>query len=103
VFDDPRYVDLFEGIAAVRAHRGAFLAEIKAGNVPLAEIFERGGSDPVIASMKVLAVVEGLPEAGKVQTRRAFEELHISEAAHVSGVSAATVDALPAALVRHAL
>ena len=102
-FDDPGYVALFADVDAVRTHRAAFLAEIKAGSVPLAQIFERCASDPVLGSMKVLPAIEGLPEAGKVQTRRAFEELEISEGGLISDVSAEAVAALPEAIERHAL
>ncbi len=102
-FDDPGYVALFADAEAVREHRAAFLGEIKSGAVPLATIFERAAIDPVLASMKVLPAIEALPDAGKVQTRRAFEELDISEGGLIGDVSADDVAALPAAIERHAL
>ena len=103
VFDEPQFGKLFANIDRVREYRSAFLDEIKAGEVPLAAAFERANNDEVLASMKVLAVIEGLPEAGKVQTRRAFEELGVDEAAHIADVSADAIVALPDALKRHSL
>ncbi|MFT7473687.1 MAG: hypothetical protein ACI81L_000602 [Verrucomicrobiales bacterium] len=103
VFDDPDFAELFGGIAAIRKYREDFRSTIVGGHVGLLEIFQRATSDPVIASMKVLPAIEGLPEAGKVQTRRAFEELGISEAAHIGDVPKAAIDALAGALERHAL
>ena len=55
-----------------------------------------------MATMKVLGAIEGHPDLKKVQTRRAFEELGISEGAHVQDVTAEQIAALPAALERHA-
>lgn len=102
-FDDSKYNALFDDVAGVIAHRASFLAEIKAGAIPLAAVFARALGDPVLSSMKVLPAIEGLPEAGKVQTRRAFEELHVSEAALLAEVGQEAIDQLPVALARHAL
>lgn len=101
-FDQAPYPDLFDRAAQVRAARDAFQAEVEAGGVPLTTLFARGTSVPEIATMKVLGVVEGLPDYGKVQTRRAFGELGISEAAHIGHVTDDQIAALPAALQRHA-
>ena len=103
VFDDPGYTQLFADIDGVREHRAAFHAEITSGSMTLDMIFERAAADSVLAAMKVLPAIEGLPEAGKVQTRRAFEELGISEGALIGDVPADAVGALPAAIERHAL
>ena len=102
VFDVPDYGELFDGIAAVRHYREIFRSEIENGRISLLGIFERAASDPIIASMKVLPAIEGLPEAGKVQTRHAFAELGISEAAHIGDVEQAAIDELATALERHA-
>ena len=101
-FDQDPYPDLFAKTDGVRAHRDAFTAEVEAGDVPLDSVFARASEDPVVATMKVLGVIEGQPELKKVQTRRAFEELGISEGAHVQDVTAEQIAALPAALERHA-
>jgi hypothetical protein len=102
-FDDLNYRALFEAIADVRTHRDVFLSSVKNGELSAAEIFARAQVDPVVNSMKVLPAVESLPEAGKVQTRRAFAELGIDEAALISEVPAEAAGALPLALERHSL
>ena len=101
-FAESPYPELFEKAASVRAQREAFLSEVEAGAVPLEAVFARASEDPVVATMKVLGVIEGHPDLKKVQTRRAFEELGISEGAHVQDVTAEQIAALPAALERHA-
>lgn len=103
LFEEPGYRAVFASIAEVKAHREAFLAEVKAGSVPLADVFGRAGSDAAIAQMKVLPAIEALPEAGKVSTRRAFEELGVSESALIGEVSPGAIAGLPDAIVRHSL
>ena len=101
-FEHDPYPDLFAKAAAVRAHRDAFMDEVVAGNVDMEAVFARAAEDPVVATMKVLGAIEGHPDLKKVQTRRAFGELGISEGAHVQDVTAEQRAALPAALERHA-
>jgi len=101
-FSSAPYERLFEDAQKIRAHRDAFATEVEAGNVPIATVFDRAGSDPVLASMKVLGVIEGQPDLKKVQTRRAFEDLGISESAHIGDVTAEQRMGLSAALEKHA-
>ncbi len=102
LFDSAPYPELFAKADEVRAHRDAFMDEVVAGNVDMEAVFERAANDPRLASMKVLGAIEGHPDLKKVQTRRAFEELGISEGAHVQDVTAEQIAALPAALEGHA-
>lgn len=101
-FDDSRYSELFERIAAVREHRDAFIDEVKAGEVPLEAVFDRAATDEVLAGMKVLPAIERAPGLMKVQTRRAFGDVGIDEADHIDAVTSASIEALPAALEEHA-
>jgi len=103
LFYEPEYEALFANIELVRAHRDSFLSEISAGKVSLAAIFERAHTDPVLSSMKVLPALESLPGAKKVVTRRAFEELDVSEGALIVDVTPEVVNALPAAIERHGI
>lgn len=102
MFSSAHYRDLFERIDAVRRHRDGFLEELSTGALDLDALFARADTDAVIASMKVLPAVEALPDSGKVQTRRAFEELGIAEDGHLVHVMPAQRTALPAAMERHA-
>lgn len=101
-FDSDPYPQLFEKAERVRRHREAFMAEVDSGDVSMADVFERAASDPAIATMKVLGPIEGHPDLKKVQTRRAFGDLGISEGAHVQAVTPEQIDALPDALEKHA-
>lgn len=102
MFETDAHRALFDRIEAVRAHREAFLTEVSSGTVSSADVFERASRDPVVASMKVLPAIENLPDSGKVQTRRAFEEVGIEEDALIGDVAAAAIVALPDAMARHA-
>jgi len=101
-FDEGKYPALFEGAAAIRAHREAFLAEVPASDLSLDDICKRAQTDPVLDSMKVLGVIEAMTSNGKVQTRRAFGDLGISEAGHIGEVTPEQWAALPASLEKHA-
>ena len=100
-FDEAPYPDLFVRAEQLRVDREAFRELVEAGEFDLAGVFAHADDAPAIASMKVLGLVEGIPGFLKVQTRRAFDDLGISEAAHVRDVSAEQREALPAALERH--
>ena len=101
MFETDAYGQLFDRIDAVRTHRAAFLAEVAAGTLSPVDLFERASTDPVVASMKVLPAIEAVPNVGKVQTRRAFEELDIAEDAHIGDVPSDAVQNLVGALARH--
>jgi len=100
-FDSAPYPELFGRAVQLRADREAFQDRVESGAVHLDEVFAAGDADPAISGMKVLGLIEGLPEFFKVQTRRAFGDLGISEAAHVRDVTAEQRAGLPAALARH--
>lgn len=102
-FESVSFADLFARIDAVRAHRESFLSEVADGTVGLEGVFEVGTVDPVIAGMKVLPAIEGLPGLAKVQTRRAFADVGIEEGDHIEAVGSDAITALPAALERRAL
>lgn len=102
LFDDSPYPELFAKVAEVREYRHAFMDEVLAGEVDMASVFERAAEDARLASMKVLGPIEGHPNLKKVQTRRAFEDVGISERAHVKDVTTEQIAALPDALQRHA-
>lgn len=102
LFTQAPYPELFEKVADVRAHRDAFMDEVIAGNVDMEAVFARAADDPRLATMKVLGAIEGHPDLKKVQTRRAFAEVGISERAHIQDVSAEQIAALPNALKKHA-
>ncbi len=61
-------------------------ARLKMGSLTLGELLEQADEDPIVAKIKVLAVLESLPGVGKVTARRKMEELNIAESRRLSGL-----------------
>ncbi len=76
----------FESVAHTRAARSTFEEAVERGELDLEGIFARGDMDPVIGTMKILPLLEALPEVGKVSSRRALEAAGIAESARVGAV-----------------
>ena len=70
--------------AEARHERAALRDAIKAGDITLAEVFER--EDDVARRMKVSALIEALPGYGKAKAAKIMEELGISESRRVQGL-----------------
>lgn len=66
--------------------RAALKAEVASGEVDLAEVFRRADADEVVANIRVLTLLEAMPNIGKVRSRRLLEELEISERRRLRGV-----------------
>lgn len=73
--------------AEARAKRAAVRADIKSGKLGFAEVLKRA-DDPIVARMKVSALLESLPGFGKAKAARVMEELEISESRRVQGLGA---------------
>lgn len=76
--DDAR-VAAHRWAADARAAREALLDDLAAGRETLAGALERSAADPMIGRIELLCVLESLPGAGKVATRRRLEELGIDQ------------------------
>ncbi len=61
-------------------------ARLKMGTVTLNELITQADGNPIIAKIKVLAVLESLPGIGKVTARRKMEEIGIAESRRLSGL-----------------
>jgi len=72
--------------AHARAVRAELKAEVAAGNVSLAEVMARADDDEVVANIKLLTLLEAVPNIGKVRSRRLLGELGISERRRLRGV-----------------
>lgn len=73
--------------AEARAKRAAVRAEIKSGALSFADVLKRS-DDPIVARLKVSALLESLPGFGKAKAARVMEELEISESRRVQGLGA---------------
>ncbi len=66
--------------AEARAVRGDVVDGLSNGQTTLDEVLVRAGTEPLVARIKVLTVLEALPGALKVGTRRRLDELGIGHA-----------------------
>ncbi len=72
--------------AEARRVRADVKARLKMGTVTLDELITQADGDPIVAKIKVLAVLESLPGIGKVTARRKMEEIGIAESRRLSGL-----------------
>lgn len=76
-----------EKAAVARAKRAALRGEIKSGKLSFADVMKRS-EDPIVARMKVSALLESLPGFGKAKAARMMGEFAISESRRVQGLGA---------------
>jgi hypothetical protein len=70
----------------VRAARAELKEKLKMGSVSLADVLKQADSDEVVGKLKVLSLLESLPNIGKVKARRLMEDIGISESRRVKGL-----------------
>lgn len=89
-----------EKAAEARKARAELKKRLQMGHLTLAEVFEQSSGNDTIGKMKIRAVLESLPNVGKVTARRKMEEIGISDTRRVRGVGAqqqkALLEAFPA-------
>lgn len=74
--------------AEAREVRRRLLDDLSAGREHLEGALARAATDPMIGRIQVLCVLEALPAAGKVATRRALDALGIDHRTPLADVSA---------------
>jgi hypothetical protein len=72
--------------AHARRVRADLKAEVAAGQLSLAQVFQQADEDDVVANIKLLTVLEAVPNIGKIRSRRLLAELDISERRRLRGV-----------------
>ncbi len=75
-----------EKAAEARRVRSDVKNRLKMGSITLAELLTHADGDPIVAKIKVVAVLESLPGVGKVTARRTMEEIGIAESRRLSGL-----------------
>jgi DNA uptake protein ComE-like DNA-binding protein len=73
--------------AEARQKRAALRADIKSGKVSFAAVMKKA-DDPIVARLKVAALLESLPGFGKAKAARIMAELEISDSRRVQGLGA---------------
>ncbi len=72
--------------AIARRVRAEVKARLKMGTVTLPELLEQADNDPILAKIKVLAVLESLPGVGKVSARRTMDDIGIADSRRLAGL-----------------
>jgi hypothetical protein len=72
--------------AEARRTRAELKQLLKMGSVSFAELLERAEDDPIVAGMKVSAVLSSLPGTGKVKAKRLMEGHGIAESRRIRGL-----------------
>jgi hypothetical protein len=72
--------------AAARRRRAEVKERLKAGALSLDELFAQADGDETLAKLKVVSMLEAMPQTGKVKARRIMAELDISESRRVRGL-----------------
>ena len=83
-----------EKAAAARRERAQVKNRLKYDGGSLDEVIQQGQQDEVVGKMKVSALLESLPNVGKVRARQIMAEIGISETRRVRGLGAHQIAAL---------
>jgi len=74
-----------EKAAKARQARAELRLKIKDGKLSFAAVMKKS-DDPIVARMKVSALLESLPGYGKAKAAKIMDELEISESRRVQGL-----------------
>ncbi len=77
----------------MRSKRALLREQLKKGEVTLEEILKSSG-DEVIGKMRVIYLIQSLPQIGKVTSRRIMDEIGINENRRIQGLGKRQIDAL---------
>jgi len=80
--------------ATSRKRRAEVKAQIKSGELSLAQVFLLSKNDEAVAKMRVFELLESISGVGKVRARSAMERLNISPTRRIQGLGAKQLPAL---------
>ena len=75
-----------EKAALARRVRAEVKERLKMGVLSLPDLFREMDANPILAKLKVVAVIESLPGVGKVKAKRLMEELEIAPSRRLGGL-----------------
>jgi hypothetical protein len=75
-----------EKAAVARRRRAEIKERLKTGELTLEQLFDQADTDETLAKLKVLSMLEAMPQTGKVKARRIMAELDISESRRLRGL-----------------
>ena len=77
----------------MRSKRAKLRDKLKKGETSLEEVL-RASEDEVIGKMRVIYLIQSLPQVGKVTSKRIMDEIGINENRRVQGLGKRQIDAL---------
>ncbi len=75
-----------EKAAMARRKRAEVKQLLKTGSISLSELLEGAGADPMVAGIKVSAVLASMPRIGKIKSKRLMEKLGIADNRRIRGL-----------------
>ena len=75
-----------EKAAAARRTRAEIKQLLKTGSLTLPELFEKADADPMVAGIKVSAVLASMPRTGKIKSMRLMGKLGIADNRRIRGL-----------------
>lgn len=75
-----------EKAALARQKRAEIKQLLKNGSLSLGDLYEKAENDPIVAGIKVSAVLSSLPKVGKVKSKRIMDELGIADNRRLRGL-----------------
>ena len=72
--------------ATARRRRAEIKQLLKTGSLSMAELLDEAGKDPMVAGIKVSAVLASMPRVGKIKSKRLMERLAIAENRRIRGL-----------------
>lgn len=75
-----------EKAALARQKRAEIKQLLKNGSLSLSDLYEKAEGDPIVAGIKVSAVLSSLPKVGKVKSKRIMDDLGIADNRRLRGL-----------------
>ena len=75
-----------EKAAVARRRRAEVKERLKAGALTLRDLLDDAEHDETLGKLKVVSMLESMPQTGKVKARRIMSELDISESRRLRGL-----------------
>ena len=75
-----------EKAALARQTRAEIKQLLKNGSLSLGDLYEKAENDPIVAGIKVSAVLSSLPRVGKVKSKRIMDDLGIADNRRLRGL-----------------
>jgi len=75
-----------EKAAMARRKRAEIKQLLKTGSLSFAQLLEEAEADPMVAGIKVSAVLASMPRIGKIKSKRLMERLGIAENRRIRGL-----------------